>query len=71
MTVRAFKLTPAPPPTEHAEQCALMDWAQMAYGKHPVSIHAPARGATRRSSSVMSAISCFNPRARTGRDCHK
>ena len=35
MTVRAFKLTPAPPPTEHAEQCALMDWAQMAYGKHP------------------------------------
>lgn len=35
MTAKAFKLSPAPPPTEHAEQCALMDWAQMAYGKHP------------------------------------
>lgn len=31
----AFKLKPLPVPTEHAEQCALMDWAQMAYGKHP------------------------------------
>jgi hypothetical protein len=31
----AFNLKPLPPPTEHAEQCALMDWAQMAYGKHP------------------------------------
>lgn len=31
----AFKLKAPPPPTEHAEQCALMSWAQMAYGKHP------------------------------------
>lgn len=30
-----FKLKEPPIPSEHAEQCALMDWAQMAYGKHP------------------------------------
>ncbi len=32
-----------------------------------VSIHAPARGATRRPCRVL-ATTCFNPRARTGRD---
>lgn len=30
-----FRLKEPPLPSEHAEQCALMDWAQMAYGKHP------------------------------------
>lgn len=30
-----FKLKHPPLPSEHAEQCSLMDWAQMAYGKHP------------------------------------
>ena len=40
-------------------------------GKHPlcgVSIHAPARGATRWYRAAFAAPSCFNPRARAGRD---
>jgi len=41
-------------------------------GKHGepdwVSIHAPARGATRRSSYGLRHLAGFNPRARTGRD---
>ena len=35
-----------------------------------VSIHAPAGGATRASSSQCPFTSCFNPRARGGRDCY-
>jgi hypothetical protein len=35
----------------------------------PVSIHAPARGATRSSPWRSNRGTCFNPRARTGRDC--
>ena len=34
-----------------------------------VSIHAPARGATTRSSSMPLLLSSFNPRSRTGSDC--
>ena len=33
-----------------------------------VSIHAPARGATRLCDTILSATKCFNPRARAGRD---
>ena len=33
-----------------------------------VSIHAPARGATRQVGQVLDADICFNPRAREGRD---
>jgi hypothetical protein len=33
-----------------------------------VSIHAPARGATFRQMKHLSLNSCFNPRAREGRD---
>ena len=33
-----------------------------------VSIHAPARGATRRTVRRIMPILCFNPRAREGRD---
>ena len=35
-----------------------------------VSIHAPARGATRGSNPCRGRGPCFNPRAREGRDCH-
>ena len=34
-----------------------------------VSIHAPARGATAISRVAPEPTPCFNPRARTGRDC--
>lgn len=53
MTV-AFKLKPPPPPTEHAEQCALMDWAQMAYGKFPELrwLHAIPNGGWRHPSTA-------------------
>ena len=37
-------------------------------GAQKVSIHAPARGATRCSCRSRKNASCFNPRARTGRD---
>ena len=36
-----------------------------------VSIHAPARGATRGASRLLRGCCCFNPRARTGRDAAK
>ena len=37
-------------------------------GKDPVSIHAPARGATSAMSGSRAFPRCFNPRAREGRD---
>ncbi len=40
----------------------------MGIGGYKVSIHAPARGATRRRRSSTDTRSCFNPRARAGRD---
>ena len=39
-----------------------------AWQYEPVSIHAPARGATWSTSTPTRIPSCFNPRARTGRD---
>ena len=36
-----------------------------------VSIHAPARGATFATTTPTLSRSCFNPRARTGRDLHR
>ena len=37
-------------------------------GRRPVSIHAPAWGATSRTPTSTPSCSCFNPRARVGRD---
>jgi len=41
---------------------------QLLFGGLAVSIHAPARGATYAQALHRVMASCFNPRARTGRD---
>ena len=45
--------------------------ARLARLRGPVSIHAPARGATRSPSVFHSTSRSFNPRARAGRDLHE
>ena len=45
-----------------------MDFVQLVAQDCPVSIHAPARGATSATNSLSVIWECFNPRPRAGGD---
>ena len=52
----------------HAPARGATPAARLGLGRPQVSIHAPARGATWRRAACTCLHSCFNPRAREGRD---